>query len=162
MMQRFTPQLAVTLITGCAGMDAYTPAPLPVGPGERLRVEQILQLPTDGSRLYIQHGEAGGAREYTVWEHHCSLVVRTPGKSLPPVAAGTELTVANVQREADFGVWGRGVINYHTLIRFESDTHPLQAMECEIWQHEHDADAYISRAQLQQLLAPVISLESGN
>lgn len=160
MMQRFTSLLAVTLIAGCAGMDAFTPAPLPVAPGERLRVGQTLHLPADGSRLYIQHGEAGSAREYTVWEHHCSLVARNPGTILPPVAAGTELTVANVQRKAEFGVWERGVINYHTLIRFEAGTHPLQALECELWQHGHDADAYISRTQLQQLLGSVITLEA--
>lgn len=161
-MPRLTPMFAVFVLAGCASMDSYMAVPLPLKPGERLRIEQRLNLPDDGSRLYIQQGEAGGARDYTVWEHHCSLVVRTPGQTLPPIEAGTELVVANVQRSADFGVWERGVINYHTLIQLEAGRHPLQALECEIWAHGHDQRAYIGRAELRRLLAPVILLEGAD
>lgn len=161
-MSRFTLMFAVLLLAGCAHMDSYRTVPLPLEPGERLRIEQRLKLPDDGSRLYIQHGEAGGARDYSVWEHHCSLVVRTPGQTLPPIEAGTGLVVANVQRSADFGVWERGVINYHTLIQLEAGQHPLQALECEIWAHGYDERTYIGRTELRRLLAPVILLEKAD
>lgn len=159
-MRGTTALIVATVLAGCARMSAYTDPPLPLTPGERLRVTRTLQLPADGSRLYLQHGEAGRARDYTVWEHHCSLVVKSPGQPQPPLQAGTELIVANVQREMEFGVWERGVINYRTLVQLEAGAHPLRAVECELWAHGYDVDNYITRSQLRRVMEPVLRLEA--
>ena len=158
-MRAFTVLLGAALIAGCVQLNTYTDPPMPLAAGERLRVTQTLQLPEDGSRLYLQHGEAGSARDYTVREHHCSLVVKTPGGVLPPVAAGTELVVANVQRKMDFGVWERGVTNYRTLIGLAPGAHPLRALECELWAYGYDVNSFITRSELRRALEPVLQLE---
>lgn len=150
------------MLAGCSGLESVTAPSLPLAPGDHLRVEHALNLPAQATRIYLQDGEAGTARDITVWEDHCSLLVLPARESDYRISAGTDLTVADIQRTSDFGVWGKGVMNYRTLVRFTSSAHPVQALECELWHYGYDPGAYISRDRLKAVLDSVITFGEGD
>lgn len=161
MRRSATSLCSIALLTGCASQPPLTEPPLPVAPGARLIVQQAMTVPADVTRIYVQHGTAGGARDITVWNHHCALIVpasvaQGPTRILPD----TPLVVADIQRIMDAGVWEKGVINYRTRIRFTPASDPIQAMECELWQYGYDPRAWLDPAELISVLGDVIAVES--
>lgn len=151
---------AVLMLVGCSGLEPVTEPPLPLAPGDHLRIERTLRLPADATRIYLQNGKTGSARDITVWEDHCSLLVLHGSDSAYEIPANSEMVVADIQRKTDFGVWGRGVMNYRTLIRFTASAHPVQALECELWHYGYDPEAYITHSRLKTVLGPVIAFGS--